>query len=198
MRTSLITLALLTLLTSCDRPPQPNASPAEPSPTGASDAPAARPTSPGVDPTSPVIASALARYDAPGERVVLEEGAWRQKLAPEQFEVLREHGTERAFTSPLLKEKRAGIYTCAGCGAPLFSSEAKFESGTGWPSYTSPIQDGRVAERRDSSYGMERVEVLCARCDGHLGHVFPDGPPPTGLRYCINGAALSFDPVSAP
>ena len=118
---------------------------------------------------------------------------WRKTLTPEQFHVLREHGTERAGTSPLNFEKRSGTFSCAGCGAPLFASETKFESGTGWPSFFSPLENA-VATTVDRSFGMARVEVHCATCGGHLGHVFPDGPRPTGQRYCMNGAALAFDP----
>jgi len=118
---------------------------------------------------------------------------WKTTLTPEQFHVLREHGTERAGTSPLNREKREGTFNCAGCGAPLFSSETKFESGTGWPSFYRPIE-GAIATTTDSSYGMTRVEVQCAQFGGHLGHVFPDGPPPTGERYCMNGVALDFEP----
>jgi peptide-methionine (R)-S-oxide reductase len=118
---------------------------------------------------------------------------WRQSLTPEQFHVLREHGTERAGTSPLNREKREGTFTCGGCGQPLFSSGTKFESGTGWPSFYRPI-DGAIETTTDRSYGMTRVEVHCARCGGHLGHLFPDGPKPTGERYCMNGVALNFEP----
>jgi peptide-methionine (R)-S-oxide reductase len=118
---------------------------------------------------------------------------WRRKLTPEHFHVLREHGTERAGTSPLNREKRRGTFVCAGCGRPLFSSDMKFESGTGWPSFWAPLE-GAIGTRVDRSYGMTRVEVHCANCGGHLGHVFPDGPPPTGQRYCMNGVALGFDP----
>jgi peptide-methionine (R)-S-oxide reductase len=118
---------------------------------------------------------------------------WRVSLSPEQFHVLREHGTERAGTSPLNYEKRSGTFSCAGCGTPLFTSDTKFESGTGWPSFFAPIE-GAVASTSDRSYGMTRVEVHCATCGGHLGHVFPDGPRPTGQRYCMNGVALAFEP----
>ena len=121
------------------------------------------------------------------------ENEWRQTLTPDQFRVLREHGTERAGTSPLNWEKRPGTFTCAACGQPLFSSETKFESGTGWPSFYRPVE-GAIGTTVDRSYGMTRVEVHCATCGGHLGHVFPDGPPPTGERYCMNGVALRFDP----
>ena len=118
---------------------------------------------------------------------------WRKTLTPEQFHVLREHGTERAGTSPLNVEKRDGIFTCGACGQPLFTSDTKFESGTGWPSFYRPIE-GAITTTTDRSYGMTRVEVHCSRCGGHLGHVFPDGPKPTGERYCMNGVALKFEP----
>ncbi len=130
-----------------------------------------------------------------GERFEVQktDGEWRRQLTPEQYHVLREHGTERAGTCALLHEHRAGTFTCAGCGQPLFVAEGKFESGTGWPSFFSPIE-GAIGTSEDRSYFMTRTEVHCRRCGGHLGHVFPDGPPPTGLRYCINGVALTFEP----
>ena len=118
---------------------------------------------------------------------------WRGKLTPEQFYVLRKHGTEPPGSSPLNAEKRDGTFKCAACGQSLFSSETKFESGTGWPSFWKPIEEA-VAETTDSSLFMTRTEVHCARCQGHLGHVFPDGPRPTGMRYCMNGLALEFEP----
>jgi peptide-methionine (R)-S-oxide reductase len=118
---------------------------------------------------------------------------WRKQLTPEQFQVLREHGTEHRGSSPLNKEKRAGTFRCAGCGEPLFDADTKFESGTGWPSFTAPLDDA-VGTTTDRSYGMTRTEVHCAKCGGHLGHVFPDGPHPSGLRYCMNGVAMEFDP----
>jgi peptide-methionine (R)-S-oxide reductase len=121
------------------------------------------------------------------------DAEWKQTLTPEQFHVLREHGTERAGTSPLNFEKRSGTFKCAACGQPLFASDTKFESGTGWPSFYKPI-DGAIGTTTDRSYGMTRVEVHCAQCGGHLGHVFPDGPRPTGDRYCMNGVALQFEP----
>jgi peptide-methionine (R)-S-oxide reductase len=123
------------------------------------------------------------------------EQEWRSTLTEPQFRVLREHGTEPAGTSPLNREKRQGIFRCAGCGAELFSSEAKFESGTGWPSFFAPLH-AAVDTSVDRSLFMTRVEVHCARCGGHLGHVFPDGPAPTGQRYCMNGVALAFEPRS--
>jgi peptide-methionine (R)-S-oxide reductase len=116
---------------------------------------------------------------------------WRKLLTPEQFAVLREQDTERAFTSPLNHEKRKGTFTCAGCDLPLFLSDTKFDSGTGWPSFYAPIE-GAVRQDTDFTFGMVRDEVHCRRCGGHLGHVFDDGPPPTGKRYCMNGAALKF------
>jgi peptide-methionine (R)-S-oxide reductase len=123
------------------------------------------------------------------------DAAWRAELTREQYFVLRQHGTERPGTSPLNREKRKGAFLCAGCGAELFVSDAKFESGTGWPSFDRPADKSAVAEHDDLSHFMRRTEVRCARCDGHLGHVFPDGPrATTGLRYCINGAALKFKP----
>jgi peptide-methionine (R)-S-oxide reductase len=117
---------------------------------------------------------------------------WRRTLTPEQFHVLREHGTERAGTSPLNWEKRDGTFSCAACGQPLFSADTKFESGTGWPSFFRPLE-GAIETTEDRSYGMTRVEVHCSRCGGHLGHVFPDGPRPTGERYCMNGVALNLE-----
>ncbi len=120
---------------------------------------------------------------------------WQKELTQQAFCVLREHGTERAGSSPLDKEYRPGVFKCAGCGQPLFVSDTKFNSGTGWPSFFQPI-DGATATGVDSAYGMERNEVHCSRCGGHLGHVFPDGPKPTGERYCMNGVALKFEPTT--
>lgn len=122
------------------------------------------------------------------------DAEWQKLLTPDQYKVLRKHGTERAGTSPLNHEKRAGMFTCAGCGAPLFASETKFESGTGWPSFWAPLE-GAVETQTDRSWFMTRTEVHCARCEGHLGHVFEDGPAPTGLRYCMNGIAMKFEPA---
>jgi peptide-methionine (R)-S-oxide reductase len=121
---------------------------------------------------------------------------WRKALSPEQYEVLRRKGTERAFTGKYYNSKEEGVYRCAGCGNPLFDSDTKFDSGSGWPSYYRPVSDDAVETDEDKSYGMIRTEVLCARCGGHLGHVFPDGPEPTGQRYCINSVSLDFDPRS--
>jgi peptide-methionine (R)-S-oxide reductase len=119
---------------------------------------------------------------------------WKSKLSPEAYRVTRQHGTERAFTSPLNAEKREGTFSCVCCGKPLFGSDAKFESGTGWPSFFQPIADLAVATTEDRSFFMRRTEVHCSDCEAHLGHVFPDGPKPTGLRYCINGVSLTFKP----
>ena len=126
--------------------------------------------------------------------VAKTEAEWRAILSPEAFRVLRDHGTERPGSSKLNAEKRAGVFACAGCGAALFEAATKFESGTGWPSFWAPIE-GAVATRTDRSFFMTRTEVHCAQCGGHLGHAFPDGPPPTGQRYCMNGVSLDFKPA---
>ena len=131
---------------------------------------------------------------SPGRNAMKSDEEWRKELTPEQFHVARQHGTERPFSSPLNSEKRPGMFNCVCCGAPLFSSSTKFDSGTGWPSFWAPADDGAVSENEDRSWLMRRTEVRCAACDAHLGHVFPDGPKPTGLRYCMNGVALSFAP----
>ena len=128
--------------------------------------------------------------------VVKSDEEWRRILTPEQYQVLRGHATERPGSCALLHEKRAGTFSCAGCGQLLFVADRKFESGTGWPSFFSPIE-GAIGTTEDRSFFMTRTEVHCRRCGGHLGHVFPDGPPPTGLRYCINGVALTFEPDSS-
>lgn len=124
------------------------------------------------------------------------DAEWKKLLTPEQYEVLRQEGTETPFTSPLDREKRKGVFSCAGCDSPLFESDKKFDSGTGWPSFWQPIK-GAVNEKSDSTFGMVRTAVDCRRCGGHLGHVFNDGPQPTGLRYCMNGVAMKFKPASA-
>ncbi len=128
------------------------------------------------------------------EKLNLTEAEWLAKLGPEKYHILREAGTERAFTGALEKNKAEGMYLCGGCGAPLFSSETKYNSGSGWPSYTAPVAGEAVEELRDTAHGMVRTEVRCAKCEGHLGHVFPDGPGENGLRYCINSASLDFKP----
>jgi peptide-methionine (R)-S-oxide reductase len=130
------------------------------------------------------------------DHVAYSDAEWRAKLTPEQYEILRKEGTERPFSSPLLHEERKGVFACAGCGLDLFSSSTKFDSGTGWPSFWAPL-DNAVETHVDKSFGMIRSAVTCRRCDGHLGHVFDDGPKPTGLRYCMNGLALTFKPATA-
>jgi len=127
-----------------------------------------------------------------GAKVNLDDDAWRKRLSDKQYRILRKQGTEYAGTGKFAKHKSKGVYVCAGCNAPLFKSKHKFESGTGWPSFYTVFEEGRVASERDASHGMVRTEVHCASCGGHLGHVFPDGPRPTGLRYCINSASLEF------
>jgi peptide-methionine (R)-S-oxide reductase len=128
------------------------------------------------------------------DKITLSDAEWRERLTPEQYQILRHAGTERAFTGKYEANKQAGIYACAGCGTPLFSSQTKYNSGSGWPSYTAPLADEALEEITDNSHGMTRTEVRCATCEGHLGHVFPDGPGENGLRYCINSASLAFAP----
>jgi peptide-methionine (R)-S-oxide reductase len=143
-----------------------------------------------------LLAGSAAAKDEGRFEVTYSDGEWRERLTPEQYHVLREHGTERAGTSPLNHEKRSGVFKCAGCGLPLFSSDAKFESGTGWPSFWKPLDNAIGTTQDRSLFFMVRTEVHCRRCGGHLGHVFEDGPKPTGLRYCMNGVAMTFEPAA--
>ncbi len=126
------------------------------------------------------------------EKIIKTEEEWKKELTPEEYRILRQKGTERAFTGKYWDHHELGTYVCAGCGTELFESDTKFESGCGWPSYFQPIDSSRIVYNEDRSYGMVRTEVMCAKCDGHLGHVFDDGPPPTGLRYCINSGSMKF------
>lgn len=127
-------------------------------------------------------------------KVEKSDAEWREQLTPIQYKIMREHGTERAFTGPYWDSFETGLYRCAACDAPLFLSDTKFDAGCGWPSFFREVTPGAVRELRDTSHGMVRTEIRCASCDSHLGHVFPDGPPPTGLRYCMNGHAMVFEP----
>lgn len=132
--------------------------------------------------------------NSPREKIVKSEADWRAELTPEQYHITRQSGTERPFTGPYWDEKRPGLYRCISCGVPLFRSETKFDSGTGWPSFHSPVEAEAIDEHSDNALGMRRTEVRCSACEAHLGHLFPDGPQPTGLRYCLNGTALKLDP----
>ena len=129
------------------------------------------------------------------EKITKSEQEWKQQLSPEQYQVTRQCGTERAFTGKYWNSKEKGVYNCICCGEPLFTSETKFDSGTGWPSFYEPVGEGAIATHTDKSYGMARTEVRCAKCDAHLGHVFDDSPTPTGLRYCMNSASLDLKPT---
>lgn len=132
--------------------------------------------------------------NTPRDKITKSDDDWRAELTPEQYRVTRQAGTEQAFTGPYWDEKKAGLYRCVSCGVPLFRSETKFDSGTGWPSFYSPVEQGAVGEHTDISHGMHRTEARCSTCEAHLGHIFTDGPQPTGLRYCMNGTALKLDP----
>ncbi|MFO0693930.1 MAG: peptide-methionine (R)-S-oxide reductase MsrB [Polyangiales bacterium] len=180
-RSFLLSLAIPLSLAACRKG---QASPPQAAPQGArpDDWPGPRtPVSHADEPVPPI-----------GDRLRLSDAEWRRRLTREQYEVLRQEGTEPPFQNAYFDDHRAGTFLCGGCGAPLFASRDKFDSGTGWPSFTRPIEEGRVVEHADRSLGMLRTEVRCARCDGHLGHVFPDGPPPTRLRYCINSVSLEL------
>ena len=176
-------LTILLALLACNNAPSTTANPA-PNPATAT----ATATTP-----APQDSILPAQYEG-GKLVKVEksEDAWKKELTEQEFYVLRKEGTERAFTGDLWDKHEHGIFICAGCGLPLFSSDTKFDSGTGWPSFFKPISADCIADKSDSSYGMDRTEVECARCGGHQGHVFTDGPPPTGLRYCINSVSLDF------
>ena len=132
------------------------------------------------------------------KRIEKSDAQWKAELSPEEYKVIREKGTERPFTGQYLNEKREGVYRCRACGTPLFSSETKFDSGCGWPSFYQAMEGENVREQEDRSHGMRRTEILCAACDAHLGHVFPDGPNPTGLRYCVNSVSIDLDPAKGP
>ncbi len=206
----LLFTCLLSGLLACDRSTSPSPESIADAPTSTTsqklapeatrkmEAPAAakqHPMPEGADANPAPIATQLESFEPAGEVLELSKEEWKEHLDAKEFHVLRNSGTERPFTGDLLENKQQGIYTCAGCGAPLFSSHSKFKSGTGWPSFYQPIEAGRVAEEVDSTLGMTRTEVHCAKCGGHQGHVFRDGPDPTGLRYCINAVSMNFVPT---
>ncbi len=148
--------------------------------------------------TLPAPVAPVSLVDPPlGDKLVLSNEQWEARLPAERYYILRQKGTERPGTGPLLKEERAGVFRCAGCGAPLYESNTKFDSGTGWPSFSASL-NGRVTRASDGTFGWTRVEILCARCDGHLGHIFKDGPKPTGERHCVNSLAMTFSPAPEP
>ena len=139
----------------------------------------------------------MADQEVKSREVVLTDSEWKQRLTPEQYEILRGRGTERPFTGEYVHVKDDGTYRCAGCGAELFNSDTKFDSGSGWPSFYRALDDGVIREHVDRSFGMARTEITCARCGGHLGHLFPDGPLPTGQRYCVNSLSIAYEPDPA-
>ena len=165
-----------------------------PAATPASGSPSPVPAPASASSPSQPAAAAKKEFPPVGSKITRTDAEWKEILTPQQYDVLRKAGTERAFSGATWDEHRPGLYSCAGCGNPLFSSDAKFDSGTGWPSFWQPVEAGRIGERVDKSWFTTRTEVHCDRCGGHLGHVFDDGPKPTGLRYCMNSAALSFTP----
>jgi len=188
-------LTILLTMLACNNAPSPAGAPAkEGSPAEAPAKGSSTEASSSTMATAGKTDSIVPAQYANGKLIKLEksEDAWKRELNDQEFRVLRKEGTERAFTGDLLDNHEKGIFVCAGCGLPLFASETKFDSGTGWPSFYKPISEDCIADITDSSHGMDRTEVECARCGGHQGHVFTDGPPPTGLRYCINSVSLDF------